>query len=329
MIRAFRQASVLLALCVCGTARAAVADGSLSPIEPIEPLPRTLVLDPVRVALGEQLFSDRRLSADRSQSCADCHPIARGGMDGRPRAVRRGAGAPLRNTPTIFNVGFDLFLNWDGATESLPVHDGKVMASVALMGMTWTELLPRLRSDPDYVARFARRYPTGITADTVLDALAEYERSLYTPDARMDRYLRGERAALSADEQQGYRLFKSYGCIACHQGINIGGNLVQKFGVFEDTSAGRRPGDPIDLGRFNATHDAADREVFRVPSLRNVAVTAPYFHDGRAPTLAVAVRTMARVQLGRAISEDDVQKIVAFLGTLTGQYRGKPLVAGP
>jgi cytochrome c peroxidase len=134
---------------------------------------------------------------------------------------------------------------------------------------------------------------------------------------------------LSAEEQRGFQLFSSLGCIACHQGQNIGGNLLQRFGVFEDTSTQRLAGEPIDYGRYTATGDDADREVFRVPSLRNVAVTAPYFHDGRAPTLPMAVATMARVQLGRPVADQDIQAIVAFLKTLTGRYQGNELQAPP
>jgi cytochrome c peroxidase len=158
-----------------------------------------------------------------------------------------------------------------------------------------------------------------------LDALVTYERSLITPNARFDRYLRGDREALTAEEQRGYQLFKAYGCIACHQGVNVGGNLFQKFGIFQDPVAPRRPGAAADLGRFLVTGAARDREVFRVPSLRNVALTAPYFHDGRAPTLEHAVITMARVQLGRTLTGEESGVIVQFLHSLTGEYQGRSL----
>ena len=155
--------------------------------------------------------------------------------------------------------------------------------------------------------------------------MATYERTLITPNARFDKFLRGDRTALSPTEQQSYQRFKSYGCVACHQGINIGGNLLQRFGVFPDPSQERQTGEVVDRGRYESTHDESDWMVFRVPSLRNVAETAPYFHDGRAATLEDAVRTMARVQLGRSISPEDLQLIVQFLGTLTGEYRGHPV----
>jgi cytochrome c peroxidase len=313
-----------------GAAPEAVTPGSLpGASEPIEPLPRSVPGDPARIALGERLFADARLSHDRQRACTTCHPLARAGVDGRARAEPADGRALLRNTPTVFNLAFDLFYNWDGSTDNLPEHDNRVLLSPAIMATTWEELLPRLRADAGYVAGFSGAYAGGITASNVLDALAAYERSLVTPDSRFDRFLRGEHGALTAEELHGYQMFKSLGCIACHQGRNVGGNLVQRFGVFADTSLERRAGDPLDLGRYNTTHDELDRQVFRVPSLRNVATTAPYFHDGRADTLSQAVATMARVQLGRDVSGADIQAIVAFLGTLTGRYQGRELQAAP
>jgi cytochrome c peroxidase len=156
----------------------------------------------------------------------------------------------------------------------------------------------------------------------VLDALVTYQRSLLTPNARFDQYLRGHHEALSAAEQRGYQLFKAYGCAACHQGVNVGGNIFQKFGIFPGDTA---PRDDDDLGRFTVTGVARDRLVFRVPSLRNVAVTAPYYHDGRVGTLETAVDLMARRQLGKALTAEEIDLIVRFLHTLTGEYRGRSL----
>jgi cytochrome c peroxidase len=196
------------------------------------------------------------------------------------------------------------------------------------MNTTWPELLAKLRADSDYVTAFRATYRQDITRANVLDALASFERSLVTPNSRFDRYLRGEGDALTMGEQQGYQLFKSYGCVACHQGTNIGGNLFQKFGVFQAPEAPLPADGVIDLGRYTVTKVARDREVFRVPSLRNVAATPPYFHDGRAATLEVAVDTMARMQLGRQLTRGEIGLIVQFLHTLTGEWRGKPLPAG-
>lgn len=293
--------------------------------EPIVPLPASVALDVKRVELGARLFTDTRLSADGTRSCATCHPVERGAMDGNPRASTNDGVARMRNTPTLFNVAFNYSFNWDGATTTLEQHARRLLADPWVMHVQWPALLQGLRDDVEYQTRFVAAYPDGITEANVLDALAEYERSLVTPNARIDRYLRGERDALTTEELHGYRLFKSYGCAACHQGINVGGNLFQKFGVFQDPGTSSAPGQAPDLGRFGVTGNERDRGVFRVPSLRNVALTAPYFHDGRAPTLEVAVEIMGRVQLGRPLAAEEVRAIVQFLGTLTGEYQGKPL----
>jgi len=294
--------------------------------EPILPLPLSLALDPPRVALGARLFADVRLSHDNTRACTTCHPLERGGMDGRPRALAASGTLPLRNTPTIFNVGLNASLNWDGSAPTLEAHAELVLLSPNLMQTTWPELLAKLQADADYVTNFKTAYAAGLTPTTVVDALASFERSLLTPNAPFDRYLRGERQALTAPQQQGYRLFKSYGCVTCHQGINIGGNMYQKFGVFVETGA-RSPTEVVDLGRYAITKVPRDRTVFRVPSLRNVAVTAPYFHDGRARSLADAVETMARVQLGRTLTHEETDVLVQFLYTLTGEYQGRPVTA--
>jgi cytochrome c peroxidase len=296
------------------------------PQEPIEPLPQTVAVDSVRAAIGERLFHDRRLSHDNRRSCATCHSLDQSGAEQSSRAIGAN-GELLRNTPTIFNVAFNLFCNWDGAANTLRAHTEKVLLSPNVMNTAWPELLAKLRADAGYTAAFRAAYRQEINRANVLDAVASFEQSLVTPNSRFDRYLRGERDALTAAQQKGYELFKSYGCAACHQGVNIGGNLFQKFGVFQVPEAAQPSAGAVDLGRYDVTGVSRDREVFRVPSLRNVAVTAPYFHDGRAATLEVAVDTMAKVQLGMQLGRDEVGWIVQFLRTLTGEWRGRPLRA--
>jgi cytochrome c peroxidase len=295
--------------------------------EPIVPLPSAIDQNPAKVALGERLFQDVRLSRDNTLSCATCHQLAEGGDDAVPHSMGAQGDALARNAPTVFNVAFNAFFNWDGGAPSLEVQAERVLLNPKVMNNTWPELIGKLRADPDYPAAFRALYPEGLSSASLIDALVSFEQSLVTPNARFDRYLRGEHRALGADELKGYELFKSYGCAACHQGINVGGNLFQKFGVFQDPDEPRSPAERIDLGRFEVTQLAHDREVFRVPSLRNVALTAPYFHDGRAHTLKEAVATMARVQLGRRLSPQEVDLIVRFLHTLTGEFRGRPLAA--
>jgi cytochrome c peroxidase len=246
-------------------------------------------------------------------------------MDGQPRAIAADGTLYLRNTPTIYNVGLNAMLNWDGIATTLETHAEIVLLNPHLMNTTWPELLAKLQADADYVTNFNATYSKGLTPANILAALASFERSLLTPNSRFDRYLRGEQHALTAPELQGYRLFKAYGCVACHQGINIGGNMYQKFGIFAEPGGGESPAAMVDLGRYAITKVPRDRGVFRVPSLRNVAVTAPYFHDGRARTLEDAVDTMAKAQLGMALTPEEIGFLVQFLQTLTGEYRGRPV----
>jgi cytochrome c peroxidase len=277
------------------------------------------------VALGEALFHERALSRGDVVACAFCHQIDRGGDDRRERAS--GANGRLHdfNVPTIFNAALNFRLNWRGNFRTLEEQNEAVLFDPRIMGTNWDELVGKLRVDANHERAFAAVYGGPPQRATVLDALAAFQRSLVTPNARFDRYLRGEYNAITAEEERGYHLFKAYGCIACHQGTNVGGNLFQKFGIFTDPFADRKHLTEGDLGLFVFTGREADRHVFRVPSLRNVAVTAPYFHDGRTTSLHEAVAIMGRFQLGRELPDGDIQLIVKFLGALTGEYRGRPL----
>lgn len=303
------------------TSTAAQAD------EPIKPLqaPPAVFLDAKKIALGRLLFHDKRLSRDNSISCATCHDLARGGADGRVLPVGIGGAKGVLNTPTVFNSSLNFRQFWDGRAASLeeqvtgPVHDAREL------GSSWVEVTAKLAMDPQLRSQFNASYRDGITVRSIQDAIATFERTLVTPDARLDKFLRGDRSALSAEEQRGFQLFKNYGCIACHQGVNVGGNMYQTFGVLGDYFKQRGAVTVADLGRFNVTKNEADRHVFKVPSLRNVALTAPYFHDGSAATLADAVEVMFRYQLGRNASALDKELIVKFLHTLTGELDGKPL----
>jgi cytochrome c peroxidase len=280
-------------------------------------------LDAARVRLGERLFHDARLSRGNTVACATCHELAKGGDDDRARAT--GAdGRPLDfNAPTVFNAALNFRLNWRGNFRTLESHAEAVLRDPRLMATSWDELLAKLRADSSYRGSFNAIYGGEPGPPEVLDALATFERSLLTPGARFDRHLVGERDAITPAEARGYELFKAYGCSTCHQGANIGGNLFQKFGIFDDPFANRTALTPADLGRFTITHLASDRHVFRVPSLRNVAATAPYFHDGSAASLEEAVERMAKSQLGRALPDPEIDLIVGFLRTLTGEYRGR------
>jgi cytochrome c peroxidase len=288
--------------------------------EPITPLPAAPGLEPAKRQLGEKLFRDPRLSRGNTMACASCHHLEQAGNDGRDRPTGINGGRLDFNVPTIFNAALRFRLNWRGNFRTLEELTEAVLLDAKLMNTTWDELLAKLRTDPDYRDSF-RIYGGDLEPWQVLDALATFQRSLLTPNSRFDRWLQGERRALTQEEEQGYQLFKSYGCIACHQGVNVGGNLFQRFGIFTD----RPVVSAADLGRFTITGQERDGRVFRVPSLRNVAATAPYFHDGSEPSLAGAVRTMAQSQLGRSMTDEEIDRVVRFLRTLTGEYRGRPV----
>ncbi len=296
--------------------------GTLLSNEPIQPLPAAPVLDRRKLALGERLFHDPRLSRDQSVSCASCHDLKKGGADGKPRSVRPGNMPTPVNTPTIFNAALNFRLFWDGRAGSLEEH---IQGPMEDTGTDWQAVVQRLRNDSAYVAAFATLYPDGLTVPAVQDALLTFERSLVTPNGRFDRYLRGDQNAITADEKEGYRLFKAYGCSACHQGVNAGGNMYQKVGVMGDYFDKRGDLTRADLGRYNVTGLERDRHMFRVPSLRNVALTAPYLHDGRIKTLEDAVKGMSKFMLGRPIEPREIDLIVQFLHTLDGEYNGRPL----
>jgi cytochrome c peroxidase len=294
--------------------------------EPITPVVVVDDLDPAKVELGRKLFEDPRVSGGNTVSCASCHDLDRSGDDQNRRSLSSDGRLLDFNAPTIFNAALNFRLNWRGNFRTLEAQNESVLLGPRLMNIGWDELLKRLRADRDYQSAFSATYAGGAQRSSVLDALATFQRSLLTPDAPFDDYLRGAPDAITTDQQRGYQLFKSYGCIACHQGRNLGGNLLQKFGIFADPFSGRAMTE-ADLGRYSITHLESDRQVFRVPSLRNVAVTAPYFHDGHVSSLIEAVDTMARSQLGRELPKQDLDLIVGFLSTLTGKYQGRSLAA--
>jgi cytochrome c peroxidase len=287
--------------------------------EPLSPIRAPTGLDERKVALGRQLFHDPRLSKDNSVSCATCHNLARGGVDRLARSVGVGGKKGEVNAPTVYNSSLNFRQFWDGRADTLEEQVAGPVQNPVEMATTWEDVLAKLQADQQAVAQFRAIYNSPPTAAAVQNAIAEFERSLITP-SRMDRWLLGEADAITRQELEGYRLFRRHGCVACHQGENVGGNLFQRFGVMQDYFAGRKVDDSDpDLGRFRVTKREEDRFVFKVPSLRNVALTAPYFHDASAATLEEAVSKMGRYQLGVDLPAEEVQSIVLFLHTLTGE----------
>lgn len=273
----------------------------------LTPLPVPQPGDARKIALGRMLFADRRLSGSLRLSCQSCHDLATNGASARRLDTGDGGEPMAFNTPTVFNSAFNFRLGWQGRAASLrdltlgTLRNGHLMSGHGLAES-------RLATDPQMAARFRAAYGTGPSEANVADALSAFVTTLATPDAAFDRWLAGDRAAMTEQQARGYRRFMALGCASCHQGRNIGGNLSQRRGIFHP------------LGQ-------RDPQMLRVPSLRNVAVTAPYFHDGSVQRLPEAIRQMARSQLDLTIADRDVEDIAAFLGALTGSYQGHRLHA--
>lgn len=293
--------------------------------EPIKPIPAAPQFDSRKVALGELLYNDTRLSSDDTISCASCHILANGGDDDRARSVGVKGGVGGVNSPTTFNSGLNFKQFWDGRADTLEDQAGGPVENPVEMGARWDDVLVKLNKDQGLVAQFKALYPDGVQVANVKDAIATFERTLVTPNSPFDKYLLGDQGAITEEAKAGYALFKSVGCTACHSGVNVGGQMFQKFGLVGDYFKDRGAITESDYGRFNVTKKEEDRFFFRVAPLRNVAETAPYFHDASAKTLEEAVSVMGKYQLGRQLSSDEVSKIVAFLKTLTGEYKGKPV----
>jgi cytochrome c peroxidase len=290
--------------------------------EPIKPLPTELRLDQRKLDLGRKLFVDPRFAKDNSVSCASCHDFSHGGADPRLRSVGVGGAIGGANAPSVFNSGLNFRQLWNGSAGSLEEFLDRLIKNPKVFDSNWPEVVAKLRQDSALAAQFSTIYPDGVTGRNIIDATAVFTRSLVTP-SRFDRYLRGDAQAINNEELRGYERFKSYGCVACHQGVNVGGNMFQKFGVMGDYFQDRGNITSADLGRFSVTKRETDKHVFKVPSLRNVELTAPYFHDGSAPSLEAAVEVMFKYQLGRAAPVEDKTLIIKFLKTLTGEQQPK------
>ncbi len=296
-------------------------DSLYRPDEPISPLPDRPWgggLNPRAVELGRRLFHDTRLSADNSISCASCHPLDKGGADGLPRSVGVGGTLGGVNAPSVLTAAYNFRQFWDGRAATLEEQAGGPLLNPKEMASNWPQILQRLGADADIKRQFDDLYASGLTPANLRSALADFERSLPQP-SRFDRWLSGDDGVLTSAELEGYRLFKRHGCAACHQGINAGGNLYQRFGVMENYFSTKTVITDADLGRYNVTLRDEDRYLFKVPSLRNVALTAPYFHDASSSSLEHAVATMGRYQLGIALSKHDIELIAIFLQSLTGE----------
>jgi len=286
--------------------------------EPIRPISPPEDLSKNKIALGHSLFNDVRLSGDNSVSCATCHDVKNGGDDGRKTSLGSGSQIGGLNSPTVLNSSLSIAQFWDGRVATLAEQVPEPIHNPIEMNSNWVDVIAKLKLDRAFVARFNETFRQGITKESIVEAIVSYEEALITVDSPFDQYLRGDDSAISADAHAGYELFKSIGCISCHQGQAVGGNMFQEFGIMGDYFAQFDETSQVDDGRINFTKRDVDLHRFKVPSLRNVEETAPYFHNGSAKTLDEAIRIMAEYQLGESVTDENVKQIKAFLNSLTG-----------
>ena len=279
---------------------------------PIKPIPHTILVDQKKAELGKKLFFDPMLSKDGSISCATCHDLKNGGDDGLKFSFGINGQQGNINAPTVYNAVFNFRQFWDGRAKDLKEQAQGPIENPVEMGHSMSSAVEVVKKNQMYLKNFSNIYDDGITQDNILDAIAEFEKALITPNSPFDLYLKGEKNAISEEAKSGYDLFKSIGCILCHNGVNVGGNFYNKFGIFKDANT-------TTLGRYNITKREEDKYVFKVPSLRNVSLTSPYMHDGRAKTLTDAVDIMTEHQLGRFMEPNEISNIVEFLKSLTGE----------
>src|SRR3990172_2825902 len=282
--------------------------------EPIQPIPISFDYDRVKIELGKKLFFEPRLSKSGWISCNSCHNLSTGGADNLPSSIgHKWLFGPI-NSPTVLNAKFNLAQFWDGRANDLKEQAKGPIANPMEMASNHELSVNVLQSIPEYVQWFKEAYGDDkITIDNIADAIAAFEETLITPNSRFDAWLNGYDDKISESEMQGYDLFKNKGCIICHNGFGVGGNSFQKFGVAKPYDK-----DAQTLGRYNVTKEEKDKYAFKVPLLRNIELTAPYFHDASTWSLTEAVNIMAEYQLGVTFNEDETDKIVAFLKTLTG-----------
>ncbi len=285
--------------------------------------------DAEKAALGNRLFNEKGLSVDNKTSCASCHTLDNGGTD----HLRVSAGAEVPggrlNTPTVFNAAYNIAQFWDGRVKSLKAQAIESVTDPRELNSNWGHATESVQKDSTYVERFKKLYPQGITSDSISDAISEYELTLLTPNSRFDKFLRGDQSALSQDEKDGFELFKKNECFTCHTGPAFGGISYRRLGAEKEYYADKKNLTEADNGRFNVTHNMADMHRFKIPILRNVELTAPYFHDGSAATLEDAVKVMSEYQITKPMTDVECKKVVAFLRSLTGTLDGKPLTQKP
>ena len=306
------------------------ADISIAPEfanEPVRPIVDSIAVDARKVALGNLLYHDTRLSGDNTVSCASCHGLETGGVDNKQysEGVRKQLGGV--NAPTVYNAAYNFVQFWDGRAGTLADQAaGPPLNPVEMACESFDQIITKLAEDKKFVSAFNEVYSNGLSEKNITDAIQEFEKTLLTPNSRFDRYLKGQKDAITMHELAGYELFKKNDCATCHVGEILGGQSYELIGVRHDYFAEREAEmTEEDNGRFKQTKAERDRHRFKVPGLRNIELTSPYFHDGSMATMDEAVDAMVKYQLGTELTQQEREDIVAFLRTLTGEYKGKKL----
>ncbi|TAL72753.1 MAG: cytochrome-c peroxidase [Rhodanobacter sp.] len=316
------SAAMVLLACAPAWSQSALmkqAQGLFKPLPDTPPALPGNPATPAKIELGKMLYFDPRLSESHAISCNSCHIIGMGGVDLQGTSLGHRWQHGGRNAPTVYNAVFGVAQFWDGRAKDLEQQAGGPLVNPVEMDTTEAHVVEQLKGIPGYAPRFAQAFPgarDAVTFDNVRRAIALFEATLITPNAPFDRYLKGDERALDADQKAGLALFINKGCAACHSGVNVGGQMYAPFGVVERPGAEVLP--PGDTGRFAVTKTASDEYVFRVPSLRNVTLTPPYFHSGKVWSLHQAVGIMGSSQLGAKLSDDEAAKVVHFLAALAG-----------
>lgn len=292
----------------------------------VQPIYTQFETEKDKVELGFALFHDPRLSLNNTISCASCHGLDSGGVDQLKTSTGVGGAKGPINAPTVFNSVYNIHQFWDGRAADLQEQaGGPPLNPIEMASGSWNEIIQKLNEDSALKAKFDQIYPEGITEHSITNAIAEFEKTLITPNSRFDQFLKGQEDALTPEEKEGYVLFNKYKCSTCHAGEAMGGESFEYMGLKDDYFNQRGDLKDVDLGRYNVTKNEFDKHKFKVPTLRNIELTAPYFHDGHVTNLHDAVAAMAKYQVGVTLTNDEINKITAYLKTLTGEFNGKPL----
>lgn len=321
---------LLIGALALGSSFAAVADATL-PIT--APAPANNPTTPEKVALGKMLYHDPRLSSTGTVSCASCHNTMLGGEDNRPNAVGVHGQTGGRSAPTVWNAAFNAVQFWDGRAASLEEQAAGPVTNPIEMGMkSWDDVVVRLKAIPGYQGAFEKAFgdKNAISKDNATKAIAAYERTLITPHSAYDKYVAGDKSAMTAQQVRGMEKAVQLGCTGCHSGPAFNGpGTFQKFPTFSNGTLEAQYHFTKDLGREEVTKKEEDKHLWKVPTLRNVALTAPYFHNGSVKTLDAAVKVMAKLQIGLDVSDADAADIVAFLNALTGEFPAQTMPVLP